>query len=460
LRKYTNVTTRSPLLKSIVDVINTSNEILILVADDQAMKDWSDEMHWARFLLRIKSLYQMPEHSLLDSAKIRGEHPVWGTLWVLAKIILRNRRPADMKRLLKKLGSRATRASKRALIASTKGATLDTSAEKRRQGARAAVHTVSGRGGSKHIARPAPKKFKSTATVSDTDDDDSVNNDTNDDAEGQPDQPAKTILEFTDEEVIASYVEEMDRAAAQLAKDPAQKERMQRASLTMPEYIRSLRRRPRVQKAYYRNLKLLHNVTLDHIDQIYSISKRNKRLNPIKKAAVAEFDRNSKSAGLLSKPVEEDVPQSRDVIDVLTREEEETVRQRATTESSTGVKEDPDDLLSPMIDIPTTKTDDATSKMFQDAKNNCAFAPTYLTLACIEAKILDMRRKTMPGMKLALRWWQVIGTKWISDLAKSVLTMWTNGGCLADQIGLGKTFQAGAAIAKVRPWGHFVKFEK
>jgi hypothetical protein len=58
---------------------------------------------------------------------------------------------------------------------------------------------------------------------------------------------------------------------------------------------------------------------------------------------------------------------------VLTREEEETVRQRATTESATGEgllkpagvkKEDPDNVLSPIIDIPTTKSDDSTSKMF------------------------------------------------------------------------------------------------
>jgi hypothetical protein len=61
-----------------------------------------------------------------------------------------------------------------------------------------------------------------------------------------------------------------------------------------------------------------------------------------------------------------------------------------------------------------------------------------------------MNDRVIPDTNVGLRWWQVIGTKWVTDLATTIVAQWINGGIVADHIGLGKTFIAGGTVAKVR----------
>jgi hypothetical protein len=256
----------------------------------------------------------------------------------------------------------------------------------------------------------------------------------------------KDINGYTVDEIIRMYMDEMDKATANLALNPDQVKRKERDAMSIVDQVQDLRQRPLAHKTYARNLILLHNAAIVHINQLTSVPMKNKRRKPIIAAMAKEHTRDRHVATRITKAIEVDVDAALDPVSALAAEANEDIRQRVNK----PVPGSDEDILSAMVDIPKEQKPDPTKDLFENARNSAAFSPQYIVEACIEAHIRDMNDKVIPGTSFALRWWQVIGTKWVTDLATNIVTMWIKGGIVADHIGLGKKFIAGGTIAKVR----------
>lgn len=462
LAAHVDLNKRSLNLVTVVqDGIESTDELVLLTADESDMTKWSPSLHWARFLLQLKATLVSPSNSIFDNARIRGQHPTWGALWIISKIILRNRRPNDLQRLTRKFEARAKTATRNALLATTAGATLGgMSIPDAAKAAMSAAQTMSSKGPSTLSRVKRHKATPYTGYRSDDEPEDNLSDTAGAGGDMSP-QGAISIDGLEEEDIVAAYIKEMERIEVKMSEDPLQKARQEKAARSLKEMARSLHLRPVAKKAHFRNGMMLFDCAHDHMNDISHIRLPNKRKNPIRRRLDEERKNSVKVAACFTGASEENASPSNDVLSALVEEEAQEIENRDQNRNDQDGSENADEeqiVVKPTNTVPEPEQRSTTYDLFKASHNNAAFAPSYLREACLEAKITDMNKKLMPGMNFPLRWWQVIALKWMSDLWNGPNAPPTKGGIMADQIGLGKTIQAGGLICKVRRGGHLSKF--
>ncbi|XP_014550372.1 hypothetical protein COCVIDRAFT_31860 [Bipolaris victoriae FI3] len=408
---------RSCSLSAVRSIMAKHDTGVLVTEPEEHMKNWAPELHWARFLCALKLVFVTPDNSVFDQAKIKGDTTTDACLWIISKIIASELKPKRLAEIKMQKDAEKRKATERHIIQTMQqrleNATYKVDAEAAKQAALRSIKALN-RDHTRQTRRTkAAKTVHSVITVSDEEDDLALEDELDEAPATTPANPS----ELTDEEIVASYVAEMEKVQAKQARDPAYRARIARAARNLKDLVRDLKARPLVHNAYVRDMAILHRVALYHLEQIRTVPKCNKRKNPILKALKAMHALSKQTAMLISREVEQEGIAGNDILNTMAREEATGIRQRATGTTPTKGEELPD-----MVEIPKEEQPDPSADLFQNARISKKFNPDYLREACIEASIINIYEKLIPDTNVALRWWQIIATKWATDLSQGVIS--------------------------------------
>lgn len=250
-----------------------------------------------------------------------------------------------------------------------------------------------------------------------------------------------------DAEAVTTYIREDAKDAAEKLKHPAVARRQEMMDYNYDQLRESLMTEARKndRRLHQRLASVVHRALCECFND-FEFETGGLEFELVKQSIADRFD-NAKIQVLSNPRQDKDGVQPATVLGVSGAESVQLAAKDHKEVKGTPLLND--------FDAPT-KEELAEIRKWAQQQNDEAFQPTYLKDALIEAQIPMVgprHNRVIPGTTKSLRWWQIVATKWATDLldlspdgkGRAIL-----GGIIADLIGLGKSIEAGAIAAKVR----------
>jgi hypothetical protein len=463
--KQPDSTKRGESYKSVITSLH-NDPTKYKYATEGDVSQFSSVETWAWLLARCYIELREKPNGVL-SEKQCDEDSIWAITWVFCKALMTFNNPAKKAKTLSGIRTRALKARNARSQARAKssvyvvGENLKDHDERtsgpRKTDAAASQSKkslgVPGKASSKGPKAAASKKAASTKASKQIQSTEEISKNPDDEA-AQPasdedvfedDFGSEEITEMTEEQLMEDFIKAQDKAEAKQRKkaDPHGL-----VELKLRDCVARLENDPKDYAVYKNCIKALTAVYTEFYDDFVHEDVQDlkeKALQSLIKTVreangTSRLELNPKITSQSARPVDNDIlKETQSAMDIAAIQ---TNNQFAAKKDTGG-----EELLQLEV-MPPSHDDQEAARSFRTWMISEGFQPTFIKDAMLELGIIMRNQKMVPNqsVKVKLHWWQIIFTKWMTDLRNVV---GIKGGVCADAIGLGKTFEIGGSILKV-----------